>query len=280
MQRATVTVDGDRFELLACGPSDGPHVLCLHGFPDVPATWAPVMERLADAGYRCTAPYLRGYGGSTRRGPFHVDRIGADVVALARALSPERPVDVLGHDWGAVATYAAIVRAPTRFRAAVTVAVPHPGQILPRLLRAPRAARSLWYMGFFQLPFVPERVLLEGGLLERLWRSWSPGFEPPPGHLDEVRRALREGELAALDYYRALPRSMLALVPRWPRVRVPTLHIHGRRDGCIAAELAEGQARFFDAELRTELVDAGHFAPLEVPEAISARVLDWIAPPR
>ncbi len=277
MERCSVEAGGERFEALACGPTDGPLALHLHGFPDVPATWAPVMKRVAAAGYRCVAPYMRGYGGSTREGPFHVDRLGEDALALADALSPERQAVLLGHDWGAVATYAALARAPSRFAAAVTVAVPHPGQILPSLLRHPGAAGALWYMAFFQLPRWPERALTEGRLLEWLWRTWSPGFEPPEGHLEQVRAALREGELTALEYYRALPRSVLRRVPDWEPIGVPTLHLHGRRDGCIAGGLCDWQHRHVHAPQRLEWVDAGHFAPLEVPARVAELALEWLA---
>lgn len=282
MERNLVEADGEPFAVLSAGPEDGAPLLLLHGFPDIPATWSPVVERLAARGYRCHAPYLRGYGGSTRRGPFHVDRIGADAVALADALAPGRPVAILGHDWGAVAAYAALSRAPARFHAAITLAVPHPGHLLGALARHPWAARQVWYMLFFQLPRLPERALTDTRLLEWLWRAWSPGFEAPAGHLDEVRRALARGELAALAYYRALAGSMLRRVPRWAPIRVPTLHVHGARDGCIAASLTAGHERLFEAEVETVLIEAGHFATLEAPARVADLALEWLGafPPR
>src|SRR5690606_5863490 len=86
MERASITVEGEAFEVLSCGPREGPLAICLHGFPDAPGTWAPVMRRLADVGVRCAAPYLRGYAPSTLRGPFDADRLARDAVGLASAL--------------------------------------------------------------------------------------------------------------------------------------------------------------------------------------------------
>lgn len=274
VQRQSVSIGGERFEVHASG--EGPLVLCLHGFPDLPATWAPVMERLAARGYRCAAPYLRGHAPSTIEGPFDVDQLGDDAIAIARALSPERPAFVLGHDWGALAAYSAIARAPELFRAAVTVSVPHPATLPASYLRHPKQLARSWYIGFFQLPRLPERALA-GDLVERLWRAWSPGYEAPREHLDSVARMLEESEYAPLSAYRSLPRSYARCVPRWPRIRVPTLYLHGTEDGCIAPALARGQERAFDAPHRAELVSAGHFAPLEAPDRVAELVLNWIA---
>ncbi len=263
-------MDGEPFELLLRGPADGPLVLCLHGFPDVPATWDPVMERLADAGYRCAAPYLRGYAPSTTRGPFDVDRLGADVVGLAAALS-SAPAHLLGHDWGAVVACAALARAPERFRSAVTVAVPHPAHFVRSLARNPSQIARSGYMAFFQLPALPERALRRG-LVTRLWRRWSPGFEPPPGHLEEVVRTLSASAMAPLEYYRAVPAAGPRIL-RWPRIRTPMLYLHGLDDGCVAPRVADGQERFFAGRHRTELLCTGHFAPLEDPDRVAELAL-------
>lgn len=117
-----MTVAGGRFVVRERGPEDGPVVLCVHGFPDVPHTWDALARRLAASGHRVVSPYLRGYAPSTLDGPVHLRRIARDLVELAEALSPDAPVLVVGHDWGAAATYAAVGLAPERFARAVTLA--------------------------------------------------------------------------------------------------------------------------------------------------------------
>jgi len=61
------------------GPADGPVVMMLHGFPEGAFAWDEVGERLAAAGYRCVAPYLRGFGPS--HGPDEVDAYRISEVA-------------------------------------------------------------------------------------------------------------------------------------------------------------------------------------------------------
>ena len=56
---------------------------------------------------------------------------------------------IIGHDWGALATYGAVAHQPDRWRRAVTAAVPRPLSIGMSLLTYAQLQRS-WYMFFFQ----------------------------------------------------------------------------------------------------------------------------------
>lgn len=272
---------------LTAGDPNAPVVICLHGFPDVPRTFASLMDGLAERGWRAVAPWLRGYHPSTLEGPYHVERIAEDVLELATALSSDRPVCIVGHDWGAVATYWATAWAPQRFARAVTMAVPHPLALLRNMARHPKQLRRSWYMGFFQLPDRPERVVPKDdfAFIERLWRDWSPGWEPPQDHLREVKRCLAESMPAPIEYYRAMVRPVGALKRRISesrsrarRIRVPTLHLQGAQDGCIGPEVAEGQERFFEGVLTRRVVPGvGHFLHLERPDLLDPMILDWLA---
>ena len=44
---------------------EGPLVVLLHGFPDLPQSWDTIRPRLNAAGFRTVAPYLRGYHPAT-----------------------------------------------------------------------------------------------------------------------------------------------------------------------------------------------------------------------
>ncbi|MEM9492929.1 MAG: alpha/beta hydrolase, partial [Myxococcota bacterium] len=84
MQHSQITVDGGRFAYLDAGERDAPVVLCLHGFPDHPPSFIPLMDRLAAAGLRAIAPWMRGYHPSVATGPFHFERLADDLSQLAR----------------------------------------------------------------------------------------------------------------------------------------------------------------------------------------------------
>src|SRR5437868_7660835 len=87
------------------GPSDGPAVILLHGWPYDIYSYVDVAPLLAQAGYRVIIPYLRGYGttrflsnDTLRNGQQAV--VAVDIIALMDALKIERAI-LAGFDWGA-----------------------------------------------------------------------------------------------------------------------------------------------------------------------------------
>jgi pimeloyl-ACP methyl ester carboxylesterase len=274
--------NGLEFGVLEMG--EGPLVLCLHGFPDTAWGFVPTLRRLADAGYRAVAPFMRGYLPTAvpADGDYRVTTLGEDVLGLIDVLGNGRAAAVVGHDWGSVAAHLAALMRPEAVERLVGAAVPHPGHFLfrPRL----RQLRRSYYIGFFQFRGVPERAILANDFrwLEGLIRRWSPAWDFTADDLAPLKASLRESPrlAAALGYYRQLPRSLavpgaLALL-RSP-VRVPTLAICAEQDGCIGAEVFEGQSRRYAADFEVlRMKHAGHFMQWEQPEAFSDAILRFL----
>lgn len=269
------------FHALAAGEPDATVVLVLHGFPDTPHSFAPLIDQLARGGHRVVAPWLRGYAPSPIDGPFDLDTLAADVLAWADALSPTRPVAIVGHDWGAMIAYVASTRAPTRVRAAVTLAVPHPRAFVRGLASAAQRRRS-WYMVAAQLPgALRVAAARDFAVIDRLWRTWSPGYQLAEPLRRELHATLAASWPAPGLYYRALTRPLGAAAERLrrrDRIEVPTLYLHGARDGCIGPEIGVGAERWFTGGYRREvLAGVGHFLAAEAPAAIATRALAWFA---
>jgi pimeloyl-ACP methyl ester carboxylesterase len=86
------------------GPSDGPLMLFLHGWPGVSVMWRAQMDAFAADGWRCVAPDLRGYGASSApaaHDAYAIDEVVADMAEFHDHLGGERAVWV-GHDWGSI----------------------------------------------------------------------------------------------------------------------------------------------------------------------------------
>jgi pimeloyl-ACP methyl ester carboxylesterase len=288
LRQFDVTARGVDFHCLAMG--EGPLALCLHGFPDSARTWLPLMSKLADAGFRAVAPYMRGYAPTSipTDGCYQTAALAADAVALHDALDGGDDAVIIGHDWGAPATYGAALLAPDRWRRVVGMAVPPGGAMGAAFVTNLAQLKRSWYMFFFQHPLA-DLVVGANDLayIDMLWNDWSPGFDGAES-LRATKDALRAPEnlAAALGYYRAtlgagkrdpglddLQTRMGAEVPTQP-----LLYLHGENDGCIGREVAEFAAASVPQNVDVRFVaGAGHFLQIERPDVVAAHVIGWLS---
>lgn len=281
------TANGLELGYLEAG--SGPLVLCLHGFPDSAWTWRHLLPALADAGYRAVAPFLRGYAPSAvpADGHYQTAALAVDACALHEALGGDGDAAIVGHDWGAMATYIAANHEPERWRRVVTMAVPPAGAVAGGFMSYAQLKKS-WYMFFFQHP-LSDVVVGMGDLafVDGLWADWSPGYDASED-LPRVKDALRDPAnlAAALGYYRAtlggvgLDPALEAVQNKANEVTSqPTLYLHGRTDGCMGVELAESARAFLTSPgSRMEVVEgAGHFLNVEKPDEVNRLVVDFLA---
>jgi pimeloyl-ACP methyl ester carboxylesterase len=281
-----VSANGIRLHVAELGA--GPLVVLLHGFPEFWWSWRHQMTGLAAAGFRTVAPDLRGYGASDKppRG-YDAPTLAADVAGLIRALG-EREAVVVGHDWGGHLAWTLAAMHPHAVRRLVAVSTPHPLRWLSVLPRSGAQRRASAYMGRFQLPWHPERWLVDDDAahVSGLLHSWGgPGF--PDAETDRRCRDAMQILAAphcALEYYRwsarSIPRSDGRRYRQWMRARVdaPTLQLHGRLDRCVLPATAAGSGRYVDGGYEWKLYDAaGHFPHEEVPDEVTADLARWCA---
>src|ERR1700678_3431182 len=107
MEPKTITANGLEFAYFEAGPVGGPLALCLHGFPDSAHTWRHLLPELAQAGFHAVAPFLRGYApsGLAPGDRYQVGGSVRDASALHQAFDADADAVIVGHDWGALATY-------------------------------------------------------------------------------------------------------------------------------------------------------------------------------
>lgn len=263
---------GLEFDVLDEGPIDGDVVVLLHGFPQRAASWRSVTAILHGHGLRTLAPDLRGYSPRARprrRRDYRTQLLADDVAAL---LELTGPAHVVGHDWGAVVAWATAATHPDVVRSLVAVSVGHPGAFLGSMLRSDQLLRS-WYMGFFQLPGVPERVLSRPATARKVLRRAGMSH----AMIDEFERdvvaagALRGG----LGYYRGLPLSDLRASRK--RVSAPTTMVWSDGDVALGRKGAAGSEKYVDADFRfAELPGVSHWIPDEAPEELAALILDRV----
>lgn len=261
------------FDVRDQGPLEGEPVVLLHGFPERAGSWDQVARLLHEAGYRTLAMDQRGYSPRarpTRRRDYKVDELVGDVVTLVDQL-PSGTAHLVGHDWGAAVAWSVAMTAPNKVRTLTAVSVAHPAAFYSSFVRSSQALRS-WYMGLFQLPFLPERAaasdrfgtwLRKGGMTE-----------------DDVARFRREivddGALPyALNWYRAIPLTD----PRSTRakVTVPTTLVWSDADVALGPWGPEHTEPWVDAPYRfVVLHGVSHWIPTQAPDQLADAVLDRV----
>ncbi|WP_407700261.1 SDR family oxidoreductase [Streptomyces beihaiensis] len=180
-------------ELGDTGETRRPTVVLVHGYPDSKEVWSEVAARLADR-FHVVLYDVRGHGRSTApaplRGGFTLEKLTDDFVAVIDAVSPDRPVHLVGHDWGSVQSweFATVRRTEGRIASFTSMSGPsldHFGHWIKQRVKRPtprkvgqllgQGAKS-WYVYMLHTPVLPE--LAWRGPLGKRW----------PGILERVER--------------------------------------------------------------------------------------------
>ena len=275
------------------GPSGGPPVLCLHGWPYDIHSFVDVAPALGSAGYRVIVPYLRGYG-STRFLSADTFRNGEpaavahDIIALMDALKIEKPI-LAAFDIGARTADIIAAVWPERCKALVSVS--------GYLVSSPEAERNplpppAEYAWWYQFYFASERgragyEKYHHDFAKLIWRLASPrwnfddatyersaaAFENPDHvavsiHNYRWRLGLADGEERYSDLERRLASG--------PVIGVPTITLEGDANGAPhAADPSAYRMRFTGRyEHRTVTGGVGHNLPQEAPQAFAQAVID------
>ena len=136
--RHAVETARHRTSWIEAGPADGQLLIFIHGWPELGLVWRSQIEHFAAAGWRCVAPDMRGYGGSsvpTLTAAYAVRELAHDMVELHDALGG-RPAVWVGHDWGSAVAWAMASHHAERCRGVASLCIPFlsRGLALPTLI--------------------------------------------------------------------------------------------------------------------------------------------------
>ena len=274
-------ISANGIEIFVTEQGSGPLVLLCHGWPELSHSWRHQLPALAAAGYHVVAPDMRGYGRTSAPqdiSAYSIFDLVGDMVGLVTALGETKAV-IIGHDWGALAVYAALALAPHKLSAAVTLAVPHIHAAMRNALRAPIQLWRSRYMLRFQLPGAARWLRCRDfAYVDALWRRWSPALTPPAAHLAAVKTSLAASGAAPLAHYREMVRGLSSGIARPPVSTTPLLYLAGTADGCVGWELGRGQERWLGGGGYAERIypGAGHFLHLERPREVAADIRAWL----
>ncbi len=280
----TVDTGEVRLAVTERGDASRPPVLLVHGYPDTSSVWDEVAGDLAGRFHVITYD-VRGAGASTApRGTqgYRLARLVADLAAVIDEVSPGRPVHLVGHDWGSIQAWEAVAqtRLAGRIASLTSAGGPSLDQVAAWLRRravsGPRGLadvggqiRRWWYIGFFQLPIVPEITWRAG--LGHYWGrilQASGGVQPRPGH---PARTITRDAVHGLALYRANIGARPGRA-RPVHVDVPVQVVVATRDPFISRRTQLAVAGYAPRLWRRE-ISAGHWVPRTHP----IRLARWIA---
>ncbi len=268
----------------------GEPILFLHGFPDQNKTFAHIMEPIARQGYHCVAPVMRGYepGTISHWTKLHINDLVLDILGWMDDRGWDH-VHLVGHNWGAVIAYACGIYYPMRISSITSIGVPLLKNYQQTLLWAPQQSFHSWYLLLFQIPLLAELTLRSNhfGLIDYLWKDWSPELIPNNDHLAEIKSNFQNpGVLSsALSYYRNLNdlltesgrESILGILDAV--VGSPTQVLYGTEDGCFHKNLYEQilkESDFSRGLKKVAFESSGHFLHWEKPEEVAENIISWV----
>ena len=285
LEHVRIPLNGIHLHVVLAGPADGRPVILLHGFPEFWRGWLKQIEYLAGQGLRVIIPDQRGYNLSdVPHGVqnYSLDNLSADIIGLMDHFGLEK-VCLAGHDWGAAVAWNTATHYPQRVEKLAILNVPHPDVMLRFLSKSPAQMLKSWYIGFFQIPWLPDWMMQLGDyapVLGMLKSSGQPGTFSAED-LAEYRLAYKNsgGLTGMINWYRAILRFPPAK-PASLRLRMPVLILWGRRDVALSAAMAEDSLKLCE---RGELVyfdNATHWVQHDEAQAVNTRLLDFFnAPP-
>jgi len=291
---------GVSLECRMAGLEGRPVMLFLHGFPEAAFVWDDMLAHFSapdNGGYRCVAPNLRGYAGSSS--PAEVSAYRAkylvqDLVALKQALSPDAPLACLvAHDWGGAVAWNMANQHPQLMQQLAIINSPHPGTFLRELQASPEQQAASAYMNFLIRP--DAEVLLAQDDYRRLWAFFTNmgAVDGPYAWLtEEVKAQYREvwsqGLTGALNYYRASPlrpprsedaaAAAITLPASMLQILVPTLVLWGMQDIALPPGLIDGLEDFIPDLTLERIADGSHWLVHEQPDLVAQHLSAFLKP--
>ncbi|MFF4008749.1 SDR family oxidoreductase [Streptomyces sp. NPDC001717] len=288
-RESRVSTGGIELCVVELGERDRPTVVLVHGYPDSKEVWSEVAERLAER-FHVVLYDVRGHGRSSApqplRGGFTLEKLTDDFLAVADAVSPDRPVHLVGHDWGSVQgwEFATVARTEGRIASFTSVSGPsldHFGHWIKKRMSRPtprRAAQLLgqgaksWYVYMLHTPVLPE--LAWRGPLGKRWPKMLERVEKVPSG-SYPTASLPSDAAHGAWLYRDNVRPRLRRPREDAFAHAPVQLITPTGDAFLSERLYDDLERWAPDLLRRTL-PAKHWVPRTRPDQLAAWVGDFV----
>ncbi|MGW1912033.1 SDR family oxidoreductase [Streptomyces sp. NPDC002076] len=271
------------------GDPKQPTVVLVHGYPDSKEVWSEVAVRLADR-FHLVLYDVRGHGRSTApkplRGGFTLAKLTDDFLAVVDAVSPDRPVHLVGHDWGSVQSWEFVTVGRTEGRIASFTSISGPSLdhfghwINARVQRpTPRRVGQLlgqgaksWYVYLLHTPALPE--LAWRGPLGKRWPEILQRVEKVPSG-DYPTSSLPSDAAHGAWLYRDNVRARLLRPRPDAYAHAPVQLITPQQDAFLSERLYDDLERWVP-QLTRRTLPAKHWVPRSRPDQLASWIEEFI----
>jgi pimeloyl-ACP methyl ester carboxylesterase len=290
-------IDVNNIKIHFATSGSGELVLLLHGFPEFWYSWRHQIPILSKR-FKVVAPDLRGYNESDKPSGlrnYSNSVLVQDIKDLISAQGAKRAL-VVGHDWGGAIAWNLAMMAPEYVKKLVILNCPHPLALVEAFLSMRiRQLQKSWYIFFFQLPDLPEKVLSQDNckFLKKLLVGSAVNRETfSEADLRKYVEAWsKPGALtASINYYRANMNiaQILALsseqrehlMGRYSKVKCPTLVIWGEDDAALDKSLTLGMDKYVEGAYEIKYIQkCGHWVQQEESEKVNRYLMEFLTQP-
>ncbi|MBC2902860.1 SDR family oxidoreductase [Streptomyces cupreus] len=268
------------------GDPSQPTVLLVHGYPDSKEVWSQVAARLADH-FHVVLYDVRGHGRSTApqplRGGFTLEKLTDDFLAVADAVSPDRPVHLVGHDWGSVQSweFVTVKRTEGRIASFTSMSGPsldHFGHWIQKRMKRPTPRRmgqllgqgaKSWYVYLLHTPALPEMAWR--GPLGKTWPRILRRMERVPSD-NYPTSSLPSDAAHGAWLYRDNVRSRLRRPRTDAYAHAPVQLITPLADVFLSEQLYD-ELELWAPQLTRRTLPAKHWVPRTRPDQLAS----WVA---
>ncbi|MFJ6696798.1 SDR family oxidoreductase [Streptomyces sp. NPDC091272] len=271
------------------GDEAQPTVVLVHGYPDSKEVWSGVATRLAER-FHVVLYDVRGHGASSvpkpLRGGFTLEKLTDDFLAVADAVSPDRPVHLVGHDWGSVQgwEFATVPRTQGRIASFTSMSGPsldHFGHWIKKRMSRPTPRRTAqllgqgaksWYVYMLHTPVLPE--LAWRGPLGKRWPKILQRIEKVPAD-GYPTPSLPQDAAHGAWLYRDNVRARLRRPRADAYAHVPVQLITPTGDAFLSERLYDDLEMWAPQLLRRTL-PAKHWVPRTRPDQLASWIGEFV----
>ncbi|MGW3086056.1 SDR family oxidoreductase [Streptomyces sp. NPDC001108] len=272
------------------GDASRPTVVLVHGYPDSKEVWADVAAQLAER-WHVVLYDVRGHGRSSApkplRGGFTLEKLTDDFLAVADAVSPDRPVHLVGHDWGSVQSweFATVERTEGRIASFTSMSGPsldHFGHWIKQRMARPTPRRvgqllgqgaKSWYVYMLHTPVLPE--LAWRGPLGKRWPRILERLEKVPAG-DYPTASLPRDAAHGAWLYRDNVRARLGRPRDDAYAHVPVQLITPTGDVFLSERLYD-QLELWAPRLVRRSLEGKHWVPRTRPDQLASWISEFVA---